>query len=140
MKVAQSKLVPWRLAVVTLVIGVIICASWWLIAYGTAAMPTRCMFHQWTGLHCPGCGMTSATYAVFQGKPLVAFGLNPLGVIIFPVAIVGTGLEAFGWVRNTAPPWRIPLGRHGAKAIAFCFIAFMILRNLPWFPFTWLAP
>ena len=136
----HQNLVLWRLAVVLLVMGLLALGIWLLINQGPASIPIRCHFHEWTGLHCAGCGMTRATYALFQGRLLDAIGQNPFGIIIMPLALIGFGLETIGWLQKRQPPWRIPLGYHGAKIIALSFIAFMILRNLPWVPFSYLAP
>ena len=129
-----------RFAVVLSIVCALVFGLWWLKSYGIAAMPIPCFFHQLTGLHCPGCGMTRATAALVNGDLLSAFRFNPLGVLLLPLALLGLVLESIGWVRNTSPPWRIPLGKHGAKIIAIAVILFMVLRNLPWFPFSLLAP
>jgi len=136
----QKRFYPWRFAVVIAVLAVCFFGLWWLKKYGVSAMPFHCLFHQLTGLHCPGCGMTRATSSILSGDIFAALRCNPLGVILLPIAIIGVGLEAIGWVRGTKPPWNIPLGRYGATAIAVVMILFFILRNLPWFPFTLLAP
>src|SRR5471030_1085826 len=37
-----------------------------------------CLFHQLTGLNCPGCGMTRALYALLHGDFLLALKDNAL--------------------------------------------------------------
>ncbi|MFD0895149.1 DUF2752 domain-containing protein [Luteolibacter ambystomatis] len=106
---------------------------------GPAGWP-GCLFHQWTGFHCPGCGMTRATFALLHGDILKAFRYNPLGVVLFPIALIGVLLQAIGWANNRPPPIRWSAGSRGAFWIAVLVIAFWILRNLPWWPFTLLAP
>lgn len=45
-----------------------------------------CPFRQISGgLLCPGCGSMRALYAVLHGRIFVAFQLNPLGVVFFPL-------------------------------------------------------
>lgn len=99
-----------------------------------------CLFHRFTGLHCPGCGMTQGTFALLNGRLAEAFRFNPVGMILLPLALAGIGLELAGWVRGRPLPWRLHFGKYGALAIAGVVIAFWILRNLPWWPFTLLAP
>ena len=36
-----------------------------------------CMFHNLTGLDCPGCGMTRAAYALLHGRFMQAVKYNP---------------------------------------------------------------
>jgi len=137
---AQPRLHPLRLALVVGVLATLCFGLWWLKVYGLAGTPIRCLFHQLTGLHCPGCGMTRATSALLDLDVMAAIHSNPLGVILFPIALLGVGLETIGWVRGTTAPWKIPLGKYGAKVIAVLVILFFILRNLPWSPFSLLAP
>lgn len=44
--------------------------------FGQFLMP--CMFHQVTGLYCPGCGGTRAAAALVQGKWLLSFFYHPI--------------------------------------------------------------
>ena len=39
--------------------------------------------------------MTRATYAVLHGRFAEAFRLNPVGIILFPIAMIGLGIEVF---------------------------------------------
>ncbi|MES2439430.1 MAG: DUF2752 domain-containing protein [Verrucomicrobiota bacterium] len=99
-----------------------------------------CMFHQFTGLHCPGCGMTRAAHATLHGNIGAAFRFNPVGMILLPTAFVGLGIEILGWARGTPLPFRLDVGARGAWTIAWIVIGFWILRNVPFWPFTLLAP
>lgn len=36
-----------------------------------------CMFHEMTGYYCPGCGITRAVYAFFEGNLLQCFRYHP---------------------------------------------------------------
>ena len=103
-------------------------------------MPWKCLLHDVTGLHCPGCGMTRATHAAIEGEWLAAFRFNPLGVFLLPLALVALIPEAIGWVRGTPPPWKMPIGKRGAWILAWTVIVYAVIRNLPFPPFEWLAP
>lgn len=120
----------------------LLAACWFLAGHGPANMPflPRCAFHSVTGLNCPGCGMTRAAYAALHGRIGEAFWMNPLGVILLPMVLLGIGLETVGWMRGRPLPVRLHFGSAGAWCLVGGIFAFWMLRNLPWFPFTLLAP
>jgi hypothetical protein len=99
-----------------------------------------CLFHKVTGLHCPGCGMTRAAYATLHGDLGRAFRMNPVGMVLLPVGMMALALESVGWIRNRPSRFHLNVGPKGAWALAWLVIAFWILRNIPVWPFTLLAP
>jgi hypothetical protein len=99
-----------------------------------------CLFHRFTGLQCPGCGMTRAAYATLHGDLAHAFRMNVVGMILLPLAMVGLGLELIGWVRGRPLPFRLDPGPKGSWTIAAVVLAFWVLRNIPVWPCTLLAP
>ncbi|MEO0016883.1 MAG: hypothetical protein RLZZ522_166 [Verrucomicrobiota bacterium] len=115
-------------------------AAWLLREYGRVGWLPGCLFHRFTGLHCPGCGMTRGTVAVLHGEFGRAFRHNPVGMVLLPLAMAGLALELAGWVRGRPLRWRLAVGRWGGWVIVWTFLAFFLLRNLPWWPFTLLAP
>ena len=106
--------------------------------FGIALM--RCPFKIVTGLPCPGCGMTRAAHATLQGRLVDAFRFNPVGMILLPVASVGLGIEALNWVRKKPLPFRMKIGARAVWFLVGIIIGFGILRNIPLWPFTQLAP
>src|ERR1019366_9327349 len=49
-----------------------------------------CLFHQMTGLNCPGCGGTRSAYALLHGNVALAVKDNALFVLLIPaVALRG---------------------------------------------------
>lgn len=99
-----------------------------------------CTFRKWTGLYCPGCGMTRAAYATLHGNLPQAFRMNPVGMVLFPIAMAGLAFELIGWVRDRPASFRLKVGPRVAWTIAYVMIAFWVLRNIPCWPFTYLAP
>lgn len=117
-------------------------AAFVLRHYGPTGVPWTpgCVLHDLTGLNCPGCGMTRAAHATLQGRLGDAFRLNPVGMILLPVASVGLGIEVLNWTREKPLPFRMKIGARGAWIFVAVIIGFGILRNIPLWPFTLLAP
>lgn len=100
-----------------------------------------CIFHELTGLHCFGCGSGRALLALLRLDLYAAFRFNPLFILFLPflsyyLLKVYVGF-VFGW--DLLPfPKRIGFGV--GVAVLVTVLAFGVLRNLPFFPFTLLAP
>ena len=96
-----------------------------------------CLFYTLTGLHCPGCGITRALHALVHFDLPRALDMNPLAVVALPLL---AALALHSWTR-----WRILSPRmermlsNGYGWIAV-LVVYWVLRNLPWWPFAWLAP
>lgn len=59
----------------------------------TSGFYPQCVFHQLTGLDCPGCGITRALHALLHGRVGEAFRFNPM---LFAMMLVGSfGLPSF---------------------------------------------
>lgn len=104
-------------------------ATYMLRETGGAGWMPGCFFKKVTGLDCPGCGMTRATYATLHGRIGDAFRFNPVGMVLLPLALVGLGIEVIGWVRGKPLPFRLNPGRWGATIVAVIVIVFWIVRN-----------
>ncbi|MBT8043552.1 MAG: DUF2752 domain-containing protein [Verrucomicrobiae bacterium] len=100
-----------------------------------------CIVHEWTGLYCPGCGGTRCAEAITTGHWFTAMDYNPLLMTGFLLFLVGS---TYLIVRLTIlgkpapnipdiPTYWIWLGIGG-------IVLFTILRNLPFYPFSLLAP
>lgn len=101
-----------------------------------------CPFHYLTGLHCPGCGTLRALHQLLHGNVAAALSLNLLSTIAIPILLVGLIRSRVGGAKQTpAPPvagrrWPI----HPAWLVVIVIVAFGVLRNVPLYPFTLLAP
>lgn len=100
----------------------------------------RCQFHELTGLYCPGCGSTRAVYWLLHGDILRALRFNPLTVVALPWLAYRATRSALARVRTVPPP--LPGGgrRIGSGMIFWVVLSFGVLRNVPVYPFTCLAP
>lgn len=98
-----------------------------------------CPFHALTGLYCPGCGSTRALYQLLHGHPVMAFDLNPFMMMSLP--FLGYCLLSFiiaGISGRRLPNANVP------TALIWTFLGvillFWVLRNIPVYPFSLLAP
>lgn len=100
-----------------------------------------CLFYELTGLYCFGCGAGRAFLALLRFDIPLAFRNNPLLFCFAPFLIYGflKYYIAFVFSRDLLP---LPAIRSRAFGIGIILllVAFMILRNIPVFPFTLLAP
>lgn len=127
----------------TLAFGVLVAAGLTGLLYGWgphARWFPGCLLHRLTGLHCPGCGMTRAAYASLHGDFGAAFRFNPLGMILLPGALVAIALELLVWVRGKPLPVTLRVGGRWAWAMVVLILLFWVLRNIPLWPCTLLAP
>lgn len=96
-----------------------------------------CPFRTLTGLDCPGCGGTRALYALTQGDPGLAFQHNVVTVVALPLLVLAWAVWFAHRLGLRDRP--VVVSPSVAYAILTTFVAFFVLRNLPWFPFTWLG-
>ena len=118
------------------------------LAYGYFIDPTvsqgitmKCMTYENTGLYCPGCGETRAFHALLHGHILQAFDYN----LLFPFVLIIMGWfflvglttlicrKRVMWIPESFPTW-------GAISIGVVIVLFTVLRNIPAWPFSILAP
>ncbi len=103
---------------------------------GSSPFPP-CMFYTFTGFYCPACGGTRAMHALAHFDVPGAMAMNPLLVLSLPVlALLGA------WWLGWKPKWLQPVVAALSKPGFWLALlpAYWVLRNLPWFPFTLLAP
>ncbi|MFJ6197170.1 DUF2752 domain-containing protein [Micromonospora sp. NPDC092111] len=113
------------------------------MAYALVSDPTTsdpdaapsCLLKLVTGLDCPGCGGTRALWYVLHGDLPAAARHHFLFVFALPflayLFVAWAGRQAFGW--------RLPELRLSSPVIGgflAVWLAFSVLRNLPWAPFT----
>ena len=134
---------PQKRVIVALGLPLLAGLGVWLLvetdpAGGGLLLP--CLFHQLTGLYCIGCGTTRALSALLHGDVAAAFSYNAFMLIwlAWPVwTLLGWWLKAlFG--RRILPQAREP--RWLLILLLISALLFLVLRNLPWPPFTFLAP
>lgn len=88
-----------------------------------------CVFHEVTGLFCPGCGITRALVSLLSLDLMQSFRYHPLIYILIPLYGVYMLTKRKGW-RSAS---KLTMG-----TMLTLTILFGILRNIPYF--AWLAP
>jgi len=115
------------------------------VAYVLAYDPTDrtpdptgpCLWHAMFGIDGPSCGGTRMIWYLLRGNLVEAARHHLPALIALPVALYAlaawTAAASFG---RRLPAPRIP--RRAWLAYAAFFLVFtVVLRNLPWAPFTW---
>jgi len=118
----------WTKALAVLAIGVGLGVVY-LFKPGVYPYPS-CVFHDLTGLYCPGCGSTRALYQLLHGNLLGALHDNVMAVLAVP-------FFAYAAVRKEPLSLIHPYWIWG---LFYTLVVFTILRNIPAAPFTYLAP
>ena len=100
------------------------------------AMFPPCLFHQWTGLDCPGCGAQRALHQLLHGNLVAAFRLNAMFVISLPIV----AWVAPRWIWRVSRGESIPVNNRWWWIYIAAWLLFGLLRNLPLPMFAWFAP
>jgi hypothetical protein len=98
-----------------------------------------CVFHELTGLECPGCGGSRALYAVLHGRILDALHCNALVVFALPLLIY-TGVRWLAREIAGKPHAEFRFRMAWVNLLIGVIVVFTVLRNVPVAPFTFLAP
>jgi len=96
-----------------------------------------CPFYALTGIWCPGCGSTRCLHALVHLDLPQAMAMNPLLVLsILPMLVMALHGSGLGSVTLQ------PIVRLIARPMLWMALiaGFWVTRNLPWYPFTLLAP
>jgi hypothetical protein len=75
--------------------------------------------------------------ALLHGEPARALQQNPLLVLSLPLFLGWATLVSWRKLRHGSP---VALPRYSATVALVVLVLFFILRNLPWWPCTLLAP
>jgi hypothetical protein len=98
------------------------------------------MWHMATGTACPGCGITRALHHLLHGRLATALGDNAVGLVV--LLATAAVLSRTLWIALRENRWSLPAftTRRFAWGLLGVGLLWALLRNLPWHPFTALAP
>ena len=100
-----------------------------------------CLFNSITNLYCPGCGTTRMFYCLLHLDIYLAFRCNMLAMICLPIIIysfISFSLSVYSNGKINLPT--ITYSKKLSIILVISVIVFMVLRNIPFEPFSWLAP
>lgn len=120
-------------------LGALAGVAWFLSwnAPGQSQWLPGCWFTGLTGILCPGCGVTRAAHALVHGQIATALSMNAL----MPIAGLAGAMAWLDEGLGRREGWKRAMDMvRDARVWAVLVIGFMVLRNLPWAPFSWLAP
>lgn len=137
-RIQQNK--KMRIALVLCAGAVCTLGAFYLYHHNPHSYPLPCIFYMMTGLYCPGCGAGRACYSILHLQFKDAFCYNPLMTILLP--LIGLYITA------RAVDWMFTGGNHVDRRISVKLLGWIlaivfvygVLRNIPVFPFTLLAP
>src|SRR5688572_17163236 len=85
---------PATMALVGLIVGSALPLEW------LTSGPSVCPFKVFTGLPCPGCGLTRSAVAFLHGDPSTSLFYHPLGAPIVIAAVLIGLVDAWAWWRS----------------------------------------
>jgi len=138
----QQRGAGWRRALwpCAIAVGAVAaCALLYAVPPGEGGLYPPCPFHAATGLHCPGCGTLRALHALLHGDPAAAVGLNILTVLSLPFLACALLSRASPALRGRPLPWP-RVSAVWAWLLVGVVFAFWLLRNVPIWPCSLLAP
>lgn len=131
--------------VILIGVPVVILSLMFLVYFHDPNLESRyylpCFFHKITGLYCPGCGDTRALYAMLHLDFPGMMSNNALFPFLIVLLVWVAGGEYLRLLTGKRILWIPKRVSPAVLAIAVLVLAaFTILRNLPFYPFSWLAP
>ncbi|MGH7976566.1 MAG: DUF2752 domain-containing protein [Limisphaerales bacterium] len=112
-----------------------ICAGAFLFFFNpsTHGFYPVCLFHELTGLNCPGCGGTRAAYALLHGK--IALALKDNALFVLSLAALAVWSVRFIIRKRKNPNVTFNVSPGVLWTFLVVAIIFTVLRNLPAFSF-----
>ena len=99
----------------------------------------KCAFNMATGYFCPGCGSSRALYQLTHGNVLEALRLNPGVIFLLVMGVIDFG-RYIRSVKISEPFFTLFANLWLAISLIVGMLLYAVARNLPWTPFTGLAP
>lgn len=94
----------------------------------------KCPFHFFTGLYCPGCGVTRMCIHLAELDIYAAFRSNCAVFVCLPFLAVFFAVRAYGYIKTGKYIYNKPM-KIMLYALIVILVAFGFLRNIPTFSF-----
>lgn len=104
----------------------------------SASVYPKCPLKYFTGIDCPGCGMTRSLYSLMHGDLVSAMSHNLLFVLALPFLVWAAVRWAGAKLGYDLPPLVKPRPWMG-WAFAVAVVVFGVVRNLPVPGLSWLG-
>ena len=132
------------LMVITSVIVIMACIIVYRVDPSKVPITPPCSLRYFTGLYCPGCGMTRALHSALNLRFADAFSYN----LLWPFILIFIAASFYMWFsflitgKNPFTPFNEFFKKHSmvAYTVVIVLFAFWIFRNIPIYPFIMLAP
>lgn len=110
-------------------IAVVLALLYWFNPVETGFAP-KCLFKQFTGLSCAGCGMQRFLHAFLNGRFAEAIAYNYMLVVLLPYLVL-FGIERLLLTGTTQKRWRAALeNKYTAAAGCTIGVGWFIVRNI----------
>jgi len=128
-----------KIVIITAAVPVLALLYFFADARYSAFFP-RCPFFALTGLLCPGCGSQRAMSALLHGNITEAINYNVLLVISLPLIFYSSYITLLNTFRAKQIIQQVFYSPVFVKIVFGVVVSFGVLRNIPVYPFTMLAP
>lgn len=119
------------------VAGVIVLLGLYWALHRIWGLTIPCLWHEMTGLYCPGCGVTRMFDALLTGDLYQAFRYNPFCFLLLPVALILLVNYCYARYKGR-DSWVSQMPEWVWVVLIILAIIYGTLRNLPYGSF--LAP
>ena len=135
----EKKKQLFRMSLILATVSVMALLYFFIDARYSSIFP-RCPFLMLTGLHCPGCGSQRAISALLHGNIRQAIHFNVLLIASLPLLGYSAYVHVLNVFRSEPLVQRILHSPLFIRTFFVTVILFWILRNIPAYPFSLLAP
>ena len=137
-RIQQNK--KMRIALVLCAGAVCAVGAFYLYHHNPHSYPLPCIFYMMTGLYCPGCGAGRACYSILHLQFKDAFCYNPLMTVLLPLIGLYIAARVVDWVITGGNHIDRKINVKFLTGVLIAVVIYGVLRNIPAFPFTLLAP
>lgn len=94
-----------------------------------------CIFHKFTGLYCPGCGITRMLISIFNLDFYQAFRYNPLVFIYLPFLIIYFVYKIVIYINDKKDTLMLKIPKSVTLILLIITVMYGILRNFEMFSY-----